>query len=67
MAVDNRKRIDPAVRAETRHALVARLTLVAVALGAVLVAAGAGWAGWRYLTHGDAMRIASLRSFASTR
>jgi cell division protein FtsQ len=57
----NRRRVDPAVRAEGRRAASRRATRVALAAGAVLLAGLAGVAAWRWVTHAPALAIAEIR------
>jgi cell division protein FtsQ len=61
VALGNRRRVDPEVRAELRQAIRARATIAALGLAGVALAAAASWGAWHYLTHGAALRIAEIR------
>jgi cell division protein FtsQ len=59
--VENRRRVDPAVRAELRQTAVARVRVVALVLGGLLLGGAACWGAWRFLSHGEALRITEVR------
>jgi cell division protein FtsQ len=59
--VENRKRIDPAVRDELRRSARARAAVAALALAGAVIAGLAAWGAWRYVTRGAALRIAEIR------
>jgi cell division protein FtsQ len=61
VAAENRRRVDPAVRAELRQAARARVRVGAAAAAGLLLAGGLLWGAWHVLTHAQALRIAEIR------
>jgi cell division protein FtsQ len=61
VAVENRRRIDPVVQAEARRARRERVLVAGAAALSIAVLGVASFAAWRFLTHGEALRIRELR------
>jgi cell division protein FtsQ len=61
VGVENRRTIDPAVRADRRRALLARAIVAFLVVLALAVGGGISWAGWRWLTTGEALQVREIR------
>jgi cell division protein FtsQ len=61
VAVENRRRIDPAERAEARRALAARALVVSIVLSGLAAGAAASFFAWRFATRSEVLRIRELR------